>query len=80
MDDARQARTGERPTTQLDPLTSFIRRCLEELAETQTLLSSTRKELLIERERVRTAGHEVRQKRVDAGDAEVKFMDCVRPG
>ncbi|KAG9186219.1 hypothetical protein G6011_02775 [Alternaria panax] len=78
MENTRQARTGERTTTQFDTQASLIRRSLEEMSNTQTLLSSTRKELLIERERVYTAGREVRQKRIDAGNAEVKLMNCLR--
>ncbi|RYO45282.1 hypothetical protein AA0116_g13331 [Alternaria tenuissima] len=65
-----QAGFGERPTTRFDALASLIRPYLKEMSKTQTLLSSTRKELLIERERVKTAAGEVRQKRDIAGDAE----------
>jgi hypothetical protein len=78
MENTRQAKTGERPTAQLDTLAPLIRQCLEEMSNTQTLLSSTRKELLIERERMKTAGREVRQKRDEAGNAEVRFMNYVR--
>ncbi|CAN9477871.1 unnamed protein product [Alternaria alternata] len=78
MENPRQVKTGERPTAQLDTLAPLIRQCLEEMSNTQTLLSSTRKELLIERERIKTAGREVRQKRDEAGNAEVGFMNCVR--
>jgi hypothetical protein len=48
------------------------------MSNTQALLSSTRKELLIERERVKTAAGEVRQKRINAGNAEARFMNHVR--
>ena len=78
MENPHQARFGERPTTQFDALASHIHHCLGEMSNTQTSLSSTRKELLIERERVKTAAGEVRQKRVNAGDAEARFMNHVR--
>lgn len=78
METSHQATFGERPTTQFDALASLIRQYLGEMSNTQTLLSSTRKELLIERERVKTAAGEVRQKRVNAGNAEARFMNHVR--
>ncbi|CAN9433652.1 unnamed protein product [Alternaria alternata] len=78
MENLRQAKTGGPPTAQLDTLAPLIRQCLEEMSNTQTLLCSTRKELLIERERMKAAGSEVRQKRDEAGNAEVRFMNCVR--
>ncbi|RYN73533.1 hypothetical protein AA0119_g13612 [Alternaria tenuissima] len=78
METPLQAGFGERPTTQFDAPASLIRPYLKEMSKTQTLLSSTRKELLIERERVKTAAGEVRQKRDIAGDAEASFMNHVR--
>jgi hypothetical protein len=78
METSHQATFGDRPTTQFDALASLIRQYLGEMSNTQTLLSSTRKELLIERERVKTAAGEVRQKRVNAGNAEARFMNHVR--
>jgi hypothetical protein len=78
METSHQATFGERPTTQFDALASLIRQYLGEMSNTQALLSSTRKELLIERERVKTAAGEVRQKRVNAGNAEARFMNHVR--
>jgi len=78
MEETVQARIEERRTTQFIPLISLVRQHLEELSNTQTLLSSTRKNLLVERESLRTAGREVQQKRLAAGDAEAKFMKMVR--
>lgn len=65
-------------TTQTQQRRPSIEARLESLSESQDQLASARRQLLITRERVRTASRNVRLKRVDAGDAEVVFMNRLR--
>jgi hypothetical protein len=51
---------------------------LETISESHAQLASSRRQLLITRERVRTASRNVRLKRVGAGDAEAAFMNQLR--
>jgi hypothetical protein len=61
-----------------DQLIAHIRQRLEDTADTQIQLSSSRKQLLVKRERLRTASRVIQQKRVAAGDAEAAFMSQLR--
>jgi hypothetical protein len=74
MEEHRPTSYGEESAMQLGLLFDSIRRRLGEMSETQTQISTTRRELLIERERVKTTGRKVQQKRIDAGNAEADFM------
>ena len=65
-------------TTQTQQIRASVEARLESLSELQDQLASARRQLLITRERVRTASRNVRLKRVDAGDAEVVFMNRLR--
>ena len=65
-------------TTQTQQNRTKVEARLESLSESQDQLASARRQLLITRERVRTASRNVRLKRVDAGDAEVVFMNRLR--
>ncbi|KAI4953233.1 hypothetical protein J4E86_006774 [Alternaria arbusti] len=67
-------RYGEKSATQLDLLSVLNRQRLNTLSDSQAKLSANREDLLIERERVRATGRKVQQKRIDAGNAEAKFM------
>jgi hypothetical protein len=72
------ARNGAQSTTELKLLFDLIQQRLDELSDSQKKISTARKELLIERERVKTTGREVQQKRIDAGNAEAEFMSRLR--
>ncbi|KAI4915002.1 hypothetical protein J4E90_005039 [Alternaria incomplexa] len=65
-------------TTQTQQIRASVEARLESLSELQDQLASARRQLLITREQVRTASRNVRLKRVDAGDAEVIFMNRLR--
>ncbi|CAA9956771.1 hypothetical protein PTMSG1_00379 [Pyrenophora teres f. maculata] len=65
-------------TTQAGQLLAQLRRSLDDLSEYQIQIGSARKELLVKRERLRTAGRKVHLKRVEAGDAEARFMSSLR--
>ena len=67
-------RYGEQSATQLDLLSVLNRQRPNTLSDSQAKLSANREDLLIERERVRATGRKVRKKRIDAGNAEAKFM------
>jgi len=51
---------------------------LDGLSEYQVKIGTARKELLVKRERLRSAGRKVQMKRVEAGDAEAKLMNRLR--
>ena len=55
-----------------------IRQRLEEVSESQIRISSARKQLLVNREKLRMTSRAVRSKRVDAGEAEAAFMSRLR--
>ena len=59
-------------------LLAQIRQSLDDLSENQIQMGKARKELLVKRERLRTASRRVQVKRVEAGDAEAKFMNALR--
>ncbi|KAH6865210.1 hypothetical protein BKA58DRAFT_241043 [Alternaria rosae] len=69
---------GKQPATQLELLNDLNRQRLNTLSDSQARLSSIREDLLIERERVRATRRKVRQKRIDAGNAEASFMTRLR--
>jgi len=69
---------GKQPAPQFELLNDLDRQRLNTLSDSQARLSSVREDLLIERERVRATGLKVRQKRVDAGNAEASFMSRLR--
>jgi hypothetical protein len=55
-----------------------VRKGLENSSDSQLRLATSRKQLLIKRERVRALGRKVQLKRIDAGDAEATFLSIVR--
>jgi hypothetical protein len=74
MEEHRPTSYGEDSAMQLGLLFDSIRQRLGEMSDSQTQISTTRRELFIERERVKTTGRKVQQKRIDDGNAEADFM------
>src|SRR4051812_26032506 len=65
-------------TTLARQLLAQIRHSLDDLSENQIQMVKNRKEILVKRERLRTAGRRVQAKRIAAGEAEAKFMNALR--
>jgi hypothetical protein len=78
MEQKRSTRDEESRLPYSDKIMAHIRQRLEEISDSQIDISSARKQLLVKRERLRTASRVVQLKRVDAGDAEAAFMTRVR--
>lgn len=64
--------------TQSSLILQGVRRKLQDAATVQERLAGSREELLKERERLRASGGRVRNKRVEAGNAEATFMSALR--
>ncbi|KAF2251921.1 hypothetical protein BU26DRAFT_516648 [Trematosphaeria pertusa] len=74
-------RNGTGPTgpRKRDPdLVSEIQRRLERASRMQQELAELREELLVQREKFRSSGNELRTQRIATGDAEVAFMNALR--
>jgi hypothetical protein len=78
-EDRIQQRPGlEEPhLTQPDHRLRNVENVLQNLVDAQVKVARSREALIIERERLRTLSSKVRQKRVEAGNAEAAFMPTV---
>jgi hypothetical protein len=79
-EDRIQQRPGlEEPhLTQPDHRLRNVENVLQNLVDAQVKVARSREALIIERERLRTLSSKVRQKRVEAGNAEAAFMSQLR--